>query len=153
MTVILQQDVKNLGKKGDIVNVSDGYARNFLIPRGLVVESSQANIKAIKDEALLKQKRDEREKRQAQEVADKLKDILVKIPVKTGEKGRLFGSITVKDIADALLKQGIEVDRKNIKLTESIKNLGEHKVAVKLHPDVSSLLNISVIDARLEGDK
>lgn len=153
MRVVLQEDVKKLGKKGDIVDVSDGYARNFLIPRGLAVEGSKGNIKVAKEEGLLRQKRDVREEEQARVLADRLKTVAVKIPVKAGEKGRLFGSITSKDIAEALREQGIDIDRRKIELTGAIKSLGKYDVSVKLHSGVSAVLNVSVVDASLEGDR
>jgi large subunit ribosomal protein L9 len=153
MKVVLQEDVKKLGKKGDIVDVSDGYARNYLIPRGLAVEGSKGNIQVAKEKNLLKQKRDAREEEQARELADRLRNVVVKIPVKAGDKGRLFGSITSKDIAEALRKQRIDIDRRKIELTGAIKSLGKYEVGVKLHSGVSAVVNVSVVDAGVEGDE
>lgn len=153
MKVVLLEDVKKLGKKGDIVNVSDGYARNFLIPRGLAVEGSKGNIKAAEEEGLLRQQRDIREEKQARLLAERLETVTIKLPAKVGNKGRLFGSITSKDIAEALSKEGIDIDRRKIELPEAIKSLGEYEIDVKLHAGVSAVLKVSVVDAGVEGDK
>lgn len=145
MQVILKEDVKDLGRIGDVVEVKDGYARNFLIPRGLAVEANPKNIKAL-----------EHEKRKIQEAAKKLRssaeDVKLMIESKTiiikakaGEEDKLFGSVTAMDIAEALKKEGIEIDKKKIIIEEPIKRLGDYNVTVKIHPEISAKLNIQVI--------
>jgi large subunit ribosomal protein L9 len=153
MKVVLLEDVKKLGKKGDIVNVSDGYARNFLIPHGLALEGSKGNIQAAMEEVVVKQQRDDREEEQAQKLADKLKSVTITIPAKAGEKGRLFGSITSKDITEVLRGQGFDIDRRKIELPGVIKTLGTYKIHIKLYPGISAVLDMSVVDASVEGDK
>jgi large subunit ribosomal protein L9 len=154
MKVILKEDVKSLGKKGDIVNVADGYGRNFLIPRGYAVEASKGNLETVKQESIAKQKREAKEKAKAEALAEMLEKITVKVPAKAGEKGRLFGSITAKDISEAVMQQAnIEVDRKKIDLADTIKSLGTYKVNVRLYPGISAVLSVNVVEAKLEGEK
>lgn len=147
MKVILQQDVKALGKKGEIVNVNDGYARNFILPKKLGLE---ANNKNMNDLRLQKQKED----KIAQENLDAAKQLAadlsagkVALSIKTGEGGRVFGSVSSKEIAAAVKGQlGIEVDKKKIQLKETIKELGTHSVPVKLHPEVVAELNVVIVE-------
>jgi large subunit ribosomal protein L9 len=145
MKVILQQDVKGLGKAGDVVNASDGYARNYLIPKKLATEASAGNLNSIK----LQKKAEEKRQAEAQEKAEKLRDRLEKVTVsmkaKSGEGGRLFGSITNKEIAEMLEKQhGIALDKRKISLNEPIKDLGDTTVEVKVYPGVTGTLKIKV---------
>ncbi len=145
MKVILLQDVAKLGKKGDVIDVAEGYGRNYLLPRGLAVEASKSKLKEL---AEIK-KADERKKKQieqeARELAEKLDKISITIAVKTGEGGKLFGAISNKDIAEHLNKQhGIKIDKKKIVLKSPIKNLGEYQIAVKLHPKVQTELKVIV---------
>jgi len=145
MKVILQQDVKGSGKKGDIVNVSDGYARNFLFPRGLAIEANEANLKNLKNKKEAEAHRKAQELEQAKALAAKMKGLSVEITAKAGENGKLFGSITNKEIAEALNKQHkIKVDRKKIVLDEPIKSLGELTVEVKVYPEISSQLKVVI---------
>lgn len=138
MDVILLQDVKTLGKKGEVVKVNDGYARNFILPKKLGVE---ANAKNRHELAL--QKEAERQRLQAileeaQALGDKLRDLTVKIPIKVGDNGKVFGSITTKEIAAGLKEQhGFEIDKKKMVLADAIKNVGTYEVMVKLHPQVT----------------
>jgi len=147
MKVILKADVKNLGSKGDIVNVSDGYARNYLFPRGLAEEANKGNVQQLKERQKAVQRRMEEEKAAAKEMASRMEKEKFVIAVKAGEQGRLFGSVTTKDIADAVAKAGYEIDRRKIQLEENIKSLGVHKVKVKLYEDVTADIKIQVVEA------
>ena len=146
MKIILLEDVKKLGKKGDLVDVADGYARNYLFPRDLAEEATAGKIKQLKKGKAALEDRKEKEKEQAQEIAEKLSKAEVSLKVKAGEQGKLFGSVTTKDISEALKKQcKIEVDRRKIELFEPIKTLGEHKVDIKLFPEVVASLTLKII--------
>lgn len=147
MKVILRQDFENLGKFGDIVNVRDGYARNFLIPRKIALPATPGNIKMIENEKKQKAFKIERERRSAQQLAEKLAGLEITIPMRAGENERLFGSVTAQMIADELAKMGIEIERRKILLDEPIKSLGNYEVVVKLHPDVSAKVNVNVVRA------
>lgn len=148
MKVILTKDVKGKGKKGELIDVSEGYARNYLIAKGLAVEGSEGNLKTF---AARKKKEEEKEmqnKQDAVALAEKLKSISLTLTVKCGENGRLFGSINTKDIADALEKQaGLKVDKRKIELGDAIKSLGSYKLKVKLHRDVAADLTLKVVEA------
>jgi large subunit ribosomal protein L9 len=140
MKVILQKDVKGLGKAGDIANVSDGYARNYLSPRGLVVEASSGNLNTIKQQKQAEEKRKAEEFEKAEKLKERLEKLVVILKAKSGEGGRLFGSITNKEIADALKEQHkITLDKRKISLLEPIKDLGERTVEVKVYPGVGSI--------------
>ncbi len=145
MQVILTQDVKGQGKKGDVVSVSDGYARNFLIAKGLGIEATKSNmndLKGKKESAEYKIKTDTEE---AKKIAERLSGLTVTIKAKTGDEGRLFGSITSKDVADALTEQhNIKLDKKRFVLTEGIKTLGVTKVTVKLYTGITGTLKVNV---------
>lgn len=150
MKVILKQDVKNLGAKESMVNVSDGYARNFLIPKGLAVEvnSTNINIMNTKTEAVKLKKKKELE--HAQNLAEKINETTVTLTTKSGENGKLFGSITSKDIAEQLkTKYDLDVDKKKIILEETIKHIGEFEVEVKLYHSVTAKLKV-VIEGKTE---
>ena len=146
MKVIFLQDVKGQGKKGEIKEVSDGYVRNFLLPRGLVAPASEANLKMLEHQKLSEQRRKEKEKEEAQALAAKLEQTTVVIKAKAGEGGRLFGSVTSKQIAEELEKQGIRIDRRKIAMDDAIRTLGVTVVAVNLHPDVTGKLNVHVVE-------
>lgn len=148
MKVILIQDVKGSGKKGDVLNVAEGYGRNFLIPRGLAMEATEGNLKETErqKEQLKKKKNEELES--ARVLAKKLESVTVTLAVKTGEGNRLYGAITTKDIGEELEKKhGIAVDKRKIEIKGPIKNLGTYPVTVKLHPDVAATLQVKVIAA------
>ena len=148
MKVILQADVKGQGKKGQMVNVSDGFARNFLFPKNLAVEANANNINLMNQKKASEAARIERERAEAQEIAKKIKDVPVVISAKAGNGGRLFGSITSSDIADALKAQmGIEIDRHKIVLDENIKQFGSYQVKVKLYTEVIGTLTVAVKEA------
>ena len=145
MKVILQADVKGTGKKGQVFEVADGYARNFLFPKKLAIEATTGNIQDITHKKVLEDRRKEKEKQTAVELAAKLNALLIEVKTKTGEGGRLFGSVTSKEIADALKKQhGVEVDKRKLELKEPIKALGNYEVHVKVHPDVIATLKVHV---------
>ena len=145
MKVVLLQDVKGQGKKDDIVNVSDGYARNFLFPRKLAAEADKKELNDIKNKEAAKARRIELEKAAARETAEKLQSLFVKIPIQSGADGKLYGSVTTKDIAEALLAQhGVEVDRRKIVLDNPIKAYGTYTVDIKLYPEIAGKLNVLV---------
>jgi len=146
MKVIFLQDVKGQGKKGEIKEVSEGYAVNFLIPRGLATMATEGNRKQLEQQKKAEQKRKEKEKEQAQQMAEKLGQITLQIRAKAGEGGRLFGSITSKQIAEELQSaHQLTVDKRKIILPEPIRSLGFTHVPVKLHPDVSATLKVHVV--------
>lgn len=145
MKVILKEDVKNLGLAGSIVNVADGYARNFLIPRNLAVEASTKNVKALEQERKRIEEAARKVKEMAQEISKRLSSITLQIKAKAGEEGKLFGSITNADISEALKKEGFDVDKRRIVLEEPIKRLGSYTVNVKLHQEMTVPVNINII--------
>ena len=144
MKVIFLQDVKGQGKKGEIKEVSEGYANNFLIPRGLAKPASEGNLKSLEVQKQSEARRKEREKEEAKALAAKLETITVELTSKAGGGGRLFGSITNKQIAEALEKMGYRVDKRKIELDEPIRTLGVTKVPVKLHTEVTAELKVHV---------
>lgn len=145
MKVILKEDVKNLGLAGSIVNVADGYARNFLIPRNLAVEASTKNVKALEQERKRIEEAARKAKEMVQEISKRLSSITLQIKAKAGEEGKLFGSITNADISEALKKEGFDVDKRRIVLEEPIKRLGSYTVNVKLHQEMTVPVNINII--------
>jgi large subunit ribosomal protein L9 len=143
--VILKERIKNLGEKDDIVEVKDGYARNYLIPRGLAEEASAGNIDLAKSRRKSEEIRQQKERAEAEKAGKKLDGAIVEIKAKAGESGKLFGSVTSIDIANALKKSfGLSVDRKKIIMTGPIKSIGESTVEVRLHPGVSARLKVRV---------
>lgn len=147
MKVILKKDVKGTGKAGDIVKVSDGFARNKLIPSGEAVEATKQNIRAIEKEKALKAEQEAQEKAEAQEIAAELEAKTIVIKVKTGEGGKLFGSITNKDVSEAIKEQtGRDVDKKKIELANPIKQVGSFTVQIKLHSTVTAEVNLVVTE-------
>ena len=145
MKVVLLQDVKGQGKKDEIITVSDGYARNFLFPKKLAAEADAKVLNDIKNREAAKARRIELEKQAARETAKKFEGLLVKIAVQAGADGKFYGSVTNKDIADALAAQhGVEVDKRKIVLDAPIKAYGTYTVDVKLYPEIAGKLNILV---------
>lgn len=145
MKVILLQDVKPHGKKGDLVEINDGYARNFILPKKLGVEANSANMNDLKLQKANQEKVAAEQLAEAKELAEKIEKIKVKMTIKTGEGGRTFGSITAKEIAEALKAQhGIDIDKKKISMRDAIKNIGEFSVVIKLHTKVSATLSVNV---------
>lgn len=146
MKVILLQDVKNLGKKNDLVEVAEGYARNYLIPRGLAAEASAANLRQREQTLKTQSRKRQREEDQARAIADKLKERTIVVTVKAGEGGRLFGSVTSADIARELERQlSVTVDKRRIELEEPIKAVGTYRIPVKLYPGVQATLAVQVV--------
>lgn len=148
MKVILLADVKGQGKKGQMVNVSDGFARNFLFPKNLAVEANANNINLMNQKKASDERKIERERAEAQAVAEKMKDSPVVISAKAGNAGRLFGSVTSSDVASALKKQfGIEIDRHKIVMDDNIKQFGTYQFKVKLFTDVAGTVTVTVKEA------
>ena len=144
MKVILLKDVKSVGKKGDVVNAADGYARNFLFPRKLAEEATDSNMHILNKKNETERKKKTAEIEEAQKLANELKDKVVKIIGKAGENGKLFGAITSKDIAVALNKQcNLDIDKKKI-VTDTIKLLGTYEVEVKIYPEISTKIKVLV---------
>jgi large subunit ribosomal protein L9 len=143
--LILREDVDKLGTRGQLVKVSPGYARNFLLPKRLAVAASEANKKIVEGERQAHLKRDAKEQAGAAELAKMLDTVTVTISQKAGENDQLFGSVTSKDIADGLETQGYNIDRRKIQLDNPIKTLGEHKVTVRLHREVTAEITVSVL--------
>jgi large subunit ribosomal protein L9 len=145
MELILREDVKSLGKAGELVRVKPGYARNFLLPRGLAYEATEGNKKRIAGETRARAARQATEKTEAEATAAKLGALTHTLSGKAGEEGKLFGSVTAQDVADALARAGHPVDRRRIELEHPIKTLGPHTVAVRLHSDVHAEVRLTVI--------
>ena len=145
MRVILKEDVEGLGRAGDIVNVKDGYARNFLIPRGLALRATAKNVKALEKQREMILQKVNKERKRYEAFAQKLSELNVVIKKKAGEEGKLFGSVTSRDIAEALEEMGYQLDRKKIELEEPIKSIGKYTVKVKLPYQVEAELAIEVV--------
>jgi large subunit ribosomal protein L9 len=146
MKVILKQDIRALGKRGDIKEVSDGYARNFLLPKGLALEATTGNLKMLADQKESVARKEEMERDEAQQLAKILAGRSVTFKVKTGEGGRLFGSITAKDIADQIKKEhNLELDKRKLGLDDSIKNVGDYQVKIHLYKGISAEITVKVI--------
>ena len=147
MKVVLLQDVKGLGKKEQLVNVSDSYARNYLFPRKLAAEATPGKIKELEQKKKSEIRKKDKEKQAARELADKLNKSEISFKVKAGENGKLFGSITSKDVADAVKAQlKIEIDKKKIVLHDAIKSLGTYPVEIKVYPEISAEINVKVVE-------
>ena len=145
MKVILKHDVKGLGREGDLKEVKDGYARNFLLPTGKAViadKGAVANWERHRDQ---REDRDRALKADAEATAEKLRELTIEIPVKSGERGRLFGAVTSHQIAELIRREGIELDRHALHLREPIKTLGDHKVDIRLMPGVEAAVTVSVV--------
>ncbi len=143
--VILREDVKSLGRAGEMVRVKPGYARNFLLPHGLAYEATEGNKKRIAAESRARSTREQSERAEAERVAATLGAVTLTLGGKAGEEGKLFGSITAQDIADALARQGHEVDKRRIELEHPIKTLGHHTVGVRLPHEVHAEVRLSVV--------
>ncbi|MGI6036596.1 MAG: 50S ribosomal protein L9 [Limnochordia bacterium] len=149
MRVILLEDVKKIGKKGDVVDVNDGYARNYLIPRQLAVEATAGQMKQLQTQKKAAARRAEKEKAEAEAVLAKLDGGKVIVHAKCGEGGRLFGSVTGQDVADAIKGQfGIDIDRRKVELAENIKALGTYQVGVRLYPQMVANITVEVTEAK-----
>lgn len=146
MKVILQQDVKKVGSKGDVVEVSEGYGRNFLLPKKLAVEATAANLETAKQKANSAARKKQQAADEARLLAAQLEKVSVKVAVRTGDGGKLFGSVTGKDVADALAKEhGIDVDRRKISLKSEVTGTGEYEAVIKVHPEIQSTIRVLVV--------
>ncbi len=145
MKVILREDADKLGKTGDVVEVKDGYARNFLIPKKMALESTPGSLKIIEENKKIALLRQNREKREAEAVGKRLASISCTVVVKTGEADKLFGSVTANDISRVLENEGLKIDKRQILLEDPIKELGVYQVPVKLHQDVTTQLKVWVV--------
>lgn len=147
MQVILIEDVKSLGKKGQLVEVSDGYATNFLLPKKKACVATKSNINELKQKEKSEERKKEEELKSAQQLAEQLKQTNIKIVAKMGDNGKLFGSVTNKEIAAELEKQyAIKIDKKKIVVDDVIKNLGTHNVVIKLHPKVTAQVSVQIVE-------
>jgi len=144
MKVVLVKDVEGLGFFGDIVNVKDGYAMNYLIPRGLALPATEGNIRHIQTILEQKKRKLEREKKKAEEIAKKLDGLVLEIRKPAGERGKLFGSVTAADVVNALKEKGIEIERKNVVFYHPIKEVGVFPIKIRLHKDVSVEIKLDV---------
>lgn len=145
MQVILTETVENLGSAGALVKVKPGYARNYLLPRKMAVVATRSNIKQVEHERRLGLARAEKERKIAEGQAAQLENITVTIAAQAGEGEKLFGSVTSRDVADALAGKGIEIDRKDLIVSETIKTLGEHKITVKFAPEIEATFTVNVV--------
>jgi large subunit ribosomal protein L9 len=145
MEVILREDIDKLGHRGQIVKVAAGYARNFLLPKRLAVPATESNRKIVEQERQAHLRREAKASADAQDLAKLMANVTVTIAQKAGENDQLFGSVTALDIAGALEKQGYSIDRRKVQLEEPIKQLGEHRVAVRLHRDVTVEIPVNVV--------
>jgi len=147
MKVILKEDIEHLGRMGDLVEVKDGFARNYLLPKEKAFEATLNNIRVLEHQKRLINDKIRKEKKDAEELAKKISDFSVSIAVQVGEEDKLFGSVTSKDIAEALAAQGLTVDRKQILLEKPLKELGEFAVPIKVQHEVHAQIKVSVIKA------
>ena len=145
MEVILREDIERLGNRGQVVKVADGYARNFLLPKRMAVAATDANRKIVEQERQAHLRREARQKSEAEDLSKLLNGVTVTIAQKAGENDQLFGSVTSKDVADALEAQKFTIDRRKIHLDEPIKQLGEHKVPLRLHREVTVDITVNVV--------
>ena len=147
MIVILKRDVKGTGKAGDVVKVSDGYARNMLLPKGLAEEATKNNVHTLEKAREKREEEEKKAKAAAEKQAEEMKNMKVEIVTKAGEGGKLFGSITTKDIADALKEQhGINIDKRKIVLDQPIKEIGVKRVKIKIYPEITATIAVEVKD-------
>ncbi|MFL6192967.1 MAG: 50S ribosomal protein L9 [Thermoanaerobaculia bacterium] len=145
MRVILLSDHRHLGRRGEVVDVKTGYGRNFLVPQGLALEASDANVKFFEHQRSKIDARHAKERDEAQAIANRMADLRLEIPKRVGETDTLYGSVTAGDIADILESKGFTVDRRRIEIDGGIKTLGEHPVRIELHPEVVAQVTVSVV--------
>ena len=145
MEVILLEDVKSPGKKGDVVKVSDGYARNYILPKKMGLEATQKNLNDLKLQKAAEERRQKEIYEEAKQLAEKIQEGMITLTIKSGEGGRTFGSVSTKEIASAIKEQmGYEIDKKKLTLAEPLKNVGTFTVPIKLHPKVTAQLKVQV---------
>lgn len=150
MKVILIDEIRGLGTRGDVVTVKDGYARNFLLPKNLAREATPGNLKSVEQERKKWALLGSQEKEKAQKAAENVKGVKIVITKRVGESGQLFGSVTANEIADALTAKGVDVDKRRIELAHPIKSLGLHDVEVKLHREVAARIQVEVVAQGVE---
>jgi large subunit ribosomal protein L9 len=150
MKVVLLETIDGLGSVGQEVKVKNGYARNYLIPKGIALLATDSNIRAFKDKIQARIRSEAKSKEHAVKLAEELSSITLKFEAKTGQEGKLFGSITSADIYEALKGKGFEVDKKKIMLTDAIRHVGTHEVTVRLFPEVTSIIKVEVVPETLE---
>ena len=145
MKLILQQEVKKLGKKGEIIEVSEGYARNYLLPQKLAIPATNTNINTVSQQKASEERKQKRMLEEAQMLAAQMSKLEVTIGVKSGEGGKLFGSVTGKDIADALKQQhSVDIDKRKVDVKDAIKSVGTYPVSIKIHPEVSTKIQVHI---------
>lgn len=148
MKVILSQDVKNLGERGALVSVADGYARNYLLPRGLAVPATDGNLKQRRQRLTVQKSRADKLRDSAESLAERLQGLSITVRAPAGEAGRLFGSVTAQDVAEGIaVVVGAEIDKRKVELTESIKHIGTYEVLLRLHPKVTTRVEVRVVPA------
>ncbi len=147
MDVILREDVETLGRMGDRVNVADGYARNYLIPQKKAVEATSKSVKAVEHEKRLIAAKAGKIRKEFEALAEKVRALRITIPVQVGEGGKLFGSVTNKDIAEALANEGVDVDKRMIQMETPLREVGEFTIPIRLHHDVTAHLSVTLIGA------
>ena len=150
MEVILREDIPNLGRMGELVRVKNGYARNYLLPRGLVMVANKRNLNVLEHQKRVISHQSERVLRSAQTLSEKLAAVSLTMPVKVGEEGRLFGSVTNIDIDKALREKGFDIERRRIDLNEPIKTVGEYEISIRLTAEVTAHVKLSVISEKAE---
>jgi large subunit ribosomal protein L9 len=151
MEVILKEDVPNLGLRGEVVKVADGFGRNYLLPRKMAMQATEANKAVIEQMKVAAERRSATEKAQAEALVAKLEPVVLSFTRRAGEQGHLFGSVTSGDIASDLASQGFEIDRRKIQLGEPLKSLGDFKVAIRLHREVTARVTVKVLAEVEEG--
>jgi large subunit ribosomal protein L9 len=144
MRIILNKDYEQLGKIGDIINVKDGFARNFLIPQNIAIPATQSNIKRVEEQKKQQTIRFNKEKQIALKLSEKMNMVHCTVFVQVGEEDKLFGAVTAQDVANLLKEKGFEIDKRKIQLDEPIKSLGIHDIKIKLHPEVEVLVKVDV---------
>jgi large subunit ribosomal protein L9 len=152
MQVILRQDIPKLGRRGDVVTVKNGYARNFLLPHKLAMEATAGNRKQVADMKAASARREAQEKEGAESLAAQLAEVALTITAKAGESDQLFGSVTAMDIAEALESKGFSIDKRRVLLEEPLKTLGEYSVPVRLHREVTGAVKVTVIREETPAD-
>jgi len=154
MKVILKENVKNLGERGDLVDVADGYGRNFLIPKGLAIPATRANRKQLEHERRRQKQIAAAEEKEAEQLGQRLENITVTLKARSGQKGKLFGSVTAQDIAAALKEQhGVEIEKRDLVIDEPIKQLGTHQIEVKVYTGVSARITVKVEEEETEDEQ
>lgn len=148
MKVIFQKDVKGQGKKGEVKDVSEGYARNYLLPKGLAVEANEANLKSLKAMEKSMERKEQERLEEAQQLAKQLEEMDIRLTAKAGEGGRLFGAVTSKQITDFLATKKVKIDKRKVEMNDPIRTLGTTQVTVRLHPKVTATIKVHVVEEK-----